>query len=74
MEAELTRLCPIPSRFIVGKEEIPNHSALTESARPDPPETTAAAEMEGSQASLGSPDPSRRSGLLALTRRLLESV
>ncbi|XP_067113330.1 transmembrane protein 135 [Osmerus mordax] len=62
-------------KFIVGKEEIPNHSALTESACPDPPETRVAAEMEASQGSqTGSPDPSRRSGLLALTRRLLESV
>ncbi|KAM6986288.1 transmembrane protein 135 [Aplochiton taeniatus] len=61
-------------KFIVGREEIPTHSSLAEPVYPKPAESSVATETEGSQgSSTGSPASGRQS-LIALTRRLLESI
>ncbi|KAL0994974.1 hypothetical protein UPYG_G00130150 [Umbra pygmaea] len=58
-------------KFIIGKEEIPNHSVLSEHSQPlDTPVTT---ETQRSQGSTWSPNSSRKS-LVAITTRLLESI
>ncbi|XP_045546227.1 transmembrane protein 135 isoform X2 [Salmo salar] len=57
-------------KFIVGKEEIPTHSNLSEHSFPQPPDTSVNTE---SQRSTGSPASGRKS-LITLTRRLLESI
>ncbi|XP_052366126.1 transmembrane protein 135 [Oncorhynchus keta] len=57
-------------KFIVGKEEIPTHSNLSEHSNPQPLETSVNTE---SQRSTGSPASGRKS-LITLTRRLLESI
>ncbi|KAJ7997530.1 hypothetical protein DPEC_G00229970 [Dallia pectoralis] len=60
-------------KFIVGKEEIPTHSVLTEHNYPQPLDTPVTTEIQRSPGSTGSPASGRRS-IVALTRRLLESI
>ncbi|XP_044226875.1 transmembrane protein 135 [Thunnus albacares] len=60
-------------KFIIGKEEIPSHSAVAEHAHTRPLERTAAVETEDSQAPTERPNP-RRKTLVAYTRELLESI
>ncbi|XP_056141330.1 transmembrane protein 135 [Lampris incognitus] len=60
-------------KFIVGKEEIPTHSAAVEQSHPVPVERIAAIVAEDSQGSTGRPGSSRKT-LLDLTKELLESV
>uniref|UniRef100_A0A3B3CBX9 Transmembrane protein 135 n=1 Tax=Oryzias melastigma TaxID=30732 RepID=A0A3B3CBX9_ORYME len=56
-------------RFIIGKEEIPTHSTLTEGSRP----AEAAAAVEPNRPPLP-PESSSRRNLIAKTRKLLESI
>lgn len=68
-------VCALCVRFIIGKEEIPNHSVMAaEHTCTRPLERTAAIETgEDSPASAERPS-SRRKTLLAYTRELLESM
>ncbi|XP_035998981.1 transmembrane protein 135 isoform X2 [Fundulus heteroclitus] len=60
-------------KFIIGKEEIPTHSNTADPVSTRPRQRTAALETEASQALAERPDL-RRTGLLAYTRKLLESI
>uniref|UniRef100_A0A3Q2PSQ0 Transmembrane protein 135 n=1 Tax=Fundulus heteroclitus TaxID=8078 RepID=A0A3Q2PSQ0_FUNHE len=60
-------------KFIIGKEEIPTHSNTADPISTRPRQRTAALETEASQALAERPDH-RRTGLLAYTRKLLESI
>lgn len=70
-------LCYVISpRFIVGKEEIPNHAAVlsSEQGSHTPVESPAAAAIPAIESEPPGRPGSSRTGLLAYVRRLLESM